>query len=292
MVATPAPLGAAIALTEGHFVDPFAYCAAVGTIGTSDARDTRPALPDAVARGLKAVLALPADAPSAALLRNSIWRCMNGKVYACTVGANLPCAEKADTRRDPAPELVDFCGQNPGAESHPDGGDRPGHRVRVALRGRAPGDRPPVRATGRGGLSRARLVPDRPGRALNLWQNRGRSWRFSGRVSYRRASRGSVVFTPERPWKWNRDSGVIVRRAAGVLPWSPKASVPRARRWRCGHSLTWWRDGGERGGDASGVVPWSASRAASAQQGRQFLFEGGPHARGSREPSAARARQD
>jgi hypothetical protein len=83
-----------IALTEGHFVDPFAYCAAVGSIGTPDARYTGPAMPDAVARGLKAALALPADAPSAPLVRSSIWRCMNGKVYACTVGANLPCAER------------------------------------------------------------------------------------------------------------------------------------------------------------------------------------------------------
>ena len=46
VVAAPAPLGAAIALTEGHFVDPFAYCAAVGTIGDSRcplhrARDVR-----------------------------------------------------------------------------------------------------------------------------------------------------------------------------------------------------------------------------------------------------------
>jgi hypothetical protein len=119
VVATPAPLGAAIALTEGHFEDPFAYCAAVGTIGAPDARYTGPAMPEALARGLKAALALPADAPSAPLVRSSIWRCMNGKVYACTVGANLPCAEKADTRRAPAPELVDFCRQNPGAEVIP-----------------------------------------------------------------------------------------------------------------------------------------------------------------------------
>jgi hypothetical protein len=119
VVAAPAPLGAAIALTEGHIVDPFAYCAAVGTVGAPDMRYTGPAMPETVAQGLKAALALPADAASGPLLRNSIWRCMNGKVYACTVGANLPCSEKADTRRDPAPELVDFCRQNPGAEVIP-----------------------------------------------------------------------------------------------------------------------------------------------------------------------------
>jgi hypothetical protein len=119
VVAAPAPLGSAIALTEGHFDDPFAYCAAVGTVGAPDARYTGPAMPDAVARGLQAALGPPADAPSAALLPNSIWRCMNAKVYACTVGANLPCSEKADTRREPSPALVDFCRHNPGAEVIP-----------------------------------------------------------------------------------------------------------------------------------------------------------------------------
>ena len=111
VIAAPAPLGAAIAPTEGHFVDPFAYCAAVGTIGAPDARYTGPAMPETVARGLKAALAPPADGPVDPLLGNSIWRCMNGKVYACTVGANLPCSEKADARREPAPALADFCRQ-------------------------------------------------------------------------------------------------------------------------------------------------------------------------------------
>ena len=119
VVATQAQLGAGVALTEGHFVDPFAYCAAVGTVAAPDARYTGPAMPEAVARGLKAALVLPADAPIEPLLRHSIWRCMNGQVHACTVGANLPCAAKADTRREPAPALVDFCGQNPGAEVIP-----------------------------------------------------------------------------------------------------------------------------------------------------------------------------
>jgi hypothetical protein len=91
----------------------------VGTIGAPDARYTGAAMPDPVARGLKAALAQPADAPTELLLRNSIWRCMDGKVYACTVGANLPCSEKADAGREPAPALADFCRQNPGAEVIP-----------------------------------------------------------------------------------------------------------------------------------------------------------------------------
>jgi hypothetical protein len=115
MVAAPASLRAGVALTEGHFDDPFAYCAAVGTIDAPDARFTGPAMPEAVVRGLKAALDLPADLSDAALAGNSVLRCMDGKVYACTVGANLPCSERADTGRKPAPALHDFCRQSPDA---------------------------------------------------------------------------------------------------------------------------------------------------------------------------------
>jgi hypothetical protein len=119
VVALAAPLRAGVALTEGHFDDPFVYCAAVDTIDAPDARYTGPALPEAVARGLQAALGAPADAPLDTLLGNSIWRCMDGKVYACTIGANLPCAEKADTGREPSAAASEFCRQNPGAEVIP-----------------------------------------------------------------------------------------------------------------------------------------------------------------------------
>jgi hypothetical protein len=157
VVAAPAPLEAAIALTEGHFVDPFAYCAAVGTMSAPDARYTGPALPEAVARGLKAAMALPADAPIEPLLHSSIWRCMNGKVYACTVGANLPCSEKADTGRDQAPALADFCRENPGAEVVPMAVTR---RATV-FAWRCTGDRPAI--------VRQFVQPDAAGYLANIW---------------------------------------------------------------------------------------------------------------------------
>jgi hypothetical protein len=180
-VAARAQVGAGVALTEGHFDDPFAYCEAVGTIDAPDARYSGPALPEPIARGLKAALAQPADGPVEPLLRNSIWRCMDGKVYACTVGANLPCAEKADQQRAPAPALTDFCRQNPGAEVIPMAvtGRAPVFAWRCT--GGAPGDCPSVRATGQGGLSREHLVRHRPSRALNLQQTRARSWRYGVR---------------------------------------------------------------------------------------------------------------
>jgi hypothetical protein len=49
----------------------------------------------------------------------TFWRCMGGKVWACFVGANLPCTTKADTSRTPAAAMVDFCKANPASDSIP-----------------------------------------------------------------------------------------------------------------------------------------------------------------------------
>jgi len=53
------------------------------------------------------------------LINGSCWRCMNGSVYGCFVGANLPCQAKADTSRTPTQEEKDFCAQNPNADVIP-----------------------------------------------------------------------------------------------------------------------------------------------------------------------------
>jgi hypothetical protein len=110
---------AAPVLADERFSDPFAYCAAVGTIDARDDRYIGPKMPDAVVRGLKEAMGVPADAPDAPFFRTSFWRCMNGKVYACTIGANLPCQEKADTSRAPSEAVSRFCRQNPGADVVP-----------------------------------------------------------------------------------------------------------------------------------------------------------------------------
>jgi hypothetical protein len=44
---------------------------------------------------------------------------MDGRVYACTVGANLPCQERADVSRKPWQGVIDFCKNNPHAEVIP-----------------------------------------------------------------------------------------------------------------------------------------------------------------------------
>lgn len=111
----PAPRGARAAT----YTDPFAYCAAVGTIDAPDARYTGPRVPLTIAKGLRQALQLPDTAPLEPLLRNSFWRCMGGQVYACTVGANLPCQAKADTSRAPAQAMIEWCRQNPTAAAIP-----------------------------------------------------------------------------------------------------------------------------------------------------------------------------
>lgn len=101
------------------YSNPFAYCAAVGTIDAPDARYTGEKMPVAIAQGLKQAFGAPESAPLEPFLKNSYWRCMNGKVYACTVGANLPCMTKADLSRTPTQPMEAFCQQSPAADVIP-----------------------------------------------------------------------------------------------------------------------------------------------------------------------------
>jgi hypothetical protein len=53
------------------------------------------------------------------LRKTTSWRCMEGKVYACNVGANLPCSSKANTNKTPMQEMVDYCKANSGSDFIP-----------------------------------------------------------------------------------------------------------------------------------------------------------------------------
>lgn len=106
-------LFALTAATEpATYTDPFAYCAAVGTIDAPDARWAGDKVPVTVARGLRRALLGSPEGDISFLLRTSFWRCMGGKVYACTVGANLPCQSKANTSRTPTPSMAQYCQSN------------------------------------------------------------------------------------------------------------------------------------------------------------------------------------
>lgn len=104
---------------QSQFSDPFAYCAAVGTIDAPDARYTGSKVPEAVVKGLREALKTPDDAPMELFMDGTYWRCMDGKVFACFVGANLPCTAKADTSRTPTSETVEFCKANPASDVIP-----------------------------------------------------------------------------------------------------------------------------------------------------------------------------
>jgi hypothetical protein len=104
--------------TPATYTDPFAYCKAVGTIDTPGADYTGPKVPESVAKGLQQAMNAP-DTPLNVLESGSFWRCVDGSVYACFVGANLPCEEKANTDRTPTQEEKDYCQQNPTSDFIP-----------------------------------------------------------------------------------------------------------------------------------------------------------------------------
>ena len=113
IISTPA------ATQQSSFTDPFAYCGAIGTIDAPDARYTGPKMPETVAKGLMKATGAPADAPLDVFTNNSFWRCMGGKVYACTVGANIPCESKADTSKTPNEGTMNWCVSNPNSDFIP-----------------------------------------------------------------------------------------------------------------------------------------------------------------------------
>jgi hypothetical protein len=112
----PAPMPTVPAPT---FTDPFNYCAAVGTIDAPDERYAGLAVPEAIIEGLREKAEIGDEAPAGWVAALTVWRCMDGEVWACFVGANLPCSEKADTSSTPQPEMEDFCNANPNTEVIP-----------------------------------------------------------------------------------------------------------------------------------------------------------------------------
>lgn len=104
--------------SQAAYSDPFAYCAALGTIDAPDDRYTGAEMPDSIVQGMIRQGIVSADAP-AEIQQNAVWRCMDGNVWVCAVGANLPCDEKADTSETPSSAMEDYCSENPAAESIP-----------------------------------------------------------------------------------------------------------------------------------------------------------------------------
>ncbi len=99
--------------------DPFAYCSAVGSANTPAAPYNGPAKPTSVLDGLRAAMGGNVGIPQDVFAQGTFWRCMGGHVYACNVGANIPCESKAETSKTPTQGEVDYCKQNPNTDFIP-----------------------------------------------------------------------------------------------------------------------------------------------------------------------------
>lgn len=99
---------AAAGLKQGE--DPFAYCKANGTVDEPSGSFRPNPVPASLVPLVPKAMGLPAGTklPAAGLY----WRCMDKAVWVCSVGANLPCAAKADqSERNPGAEA--WCRENP-----------------------------------------------------------------------------------------------------------------------------------------------------------------------------------
>jgi hypothetical protein len=89
--------------TSRSAADVFAYCSSVATVDDPSPHDL---YKESVKTALTAVLGHPpsgVDVP---------WRCMDGNVWACDFGANLPCGA-AGTSREPSSEMRQYCATAP-----------------------------------------------------------------------------------------------------------------------------------------------------------------------------------
>ena len=116
---TAAPQAQATTTPPTGMADPFTYCATVGTMDKPDNRYTGQALPDNLIKAMVGQQMVAEDLPQLREPGFVSWRCMNKKVYACVVGANLPCEEKADTSTEPNAGMVDFCKSEPDSDIIP-----------------------------------------------------------------------------------------------------------------------------------------------------------------------------
>jgi putative hemolysin len=100
------------------YSDPFAYCAAIGSVDAPDAQYTGEKMPDVLVQSMIEKGIVTADAPKD-IQQNAVWRCMDKSVWICHFGANIPCGEKADLNQMPTAAMEDYCKANPAADNIP-----------------------------------------------------------------------------------------------------------------------------------------------------------------------------
>lgn len=119
MLVFGAAAGTAAAQEPRTWHDPFAYCAAVVNVDAPDKRYTGPALPPIIPRELQTAFGVAPTEPREPFERGTSWRCMDGAVYACNVGANLPCDAKPAADPEPTSAMRDYCSANRDAQFIP-----------------------------------------------------------------------------------------------------------------------------------------------------------------------------
>ncbi|GAA5442463.1 hypothetical protein Misp06_00637 [Microbulbifer sp. NBRC 101763] len=103
----------------GAFNDPVAYCRVVVNADNPEEPYIGPAKPQMVLTGIYLAAGISAGAPRDWVAGGTFWRCMDGGVYACFIGANLPCKEKANTSKEPSEAITAYCKSNPASKSIP-----------------------------------------------------------------------------------------------------------------------------------------------------------------------------
>jgi hypothetical protein len=108
---TPSPQTAA----TGLYKDPFTYCKAVvtrdgGEGGVDDSRYVGTQPPDAVIHAMM---------KKVGVTESFAWRCMNGNVYGCYLGASGRGCRIADTSERQVAAIRTFCAENPNSSIVP-----------------------------------------------------------------------------------------------------------------------------------------------------------------------------
>jgi hypothetical protein len=117
--ATRLPATELPAVQKETYSNPFEYCGAVIDQDTPDALYVGPKMPGEITDTLKKAYQSSTDTPDAVYEAGSSWRCMGGKVYACFVGANLPCSSKANSDKTPTSGEKEFCESHPNSDFIP-----------------------------------------------------------------------------------------------------------------------------------------------------------------------------
>lgn len=155
----------ALALAAGHALPAGAQArgaadspaAACARAGDDDAvRPYQPALRDAFLRAFAALFPQASKPPSDQMLRaEAKYRCMDGKLLGCFIGANLPCSRLNASRDNPG--AATFCRSNPNADFVP--AFATGHDTVYSYRCR----------DGRAEVTGSTYALDRRGFAKSLW---------------------------------------------------------------------------------------------------------------------------